>query len=85
MPKKKFQLLSAEEAEKLLEFFEKNEHLIINSEPNQDLLKIILKIHLNSCIVNVGLPKYANIKEASFRVSLADGGKEKLKLFLQEQ
>ena len=84
MLKRESQLLSAEEAKELLEFFEKNEYLIINGKTNQDLLKIILKIHLKSKIVNVGLPKHANIKEDGFRVSLANGGKEKLKLFLQE-
>ncbi|MCG2700567.1 MAG: hypothetical protein V1825_04045 [Candidatus Falkowbacteria bacterium] len=82
MPKAESQLLSVEEAKQLLEFFEKNEHLIINRTPNQALLKIIFKIHLKSNIVNVGLPKGANIKKDGLHISLTEDGKKQLELFL---
>ncbi len=82
MSKQKNQLISAEEAKQLLEFFEKNKYLIIDEEPSQALLKIIFKIHLKSNIVDVGLPKNANIKKVGLHVFLTEGGKEKLKFFL---
>ena len=82
VPKQKKQLMSAKEAKQLLEFFEKNKYLIIDSDSSQSLLKIIFKIHLKSDIVDVGLPKNANFKRVGLHVSLTDRGRETLKLFL---
>ncbi|MBU4375566.1 hypothetical protein KKH38_03635 [Patescibacteria group bacterium] len=83
MPEEKFQLLSEEEAKKLLKYLNQKTCLKLNDKVNLEILEIMLKVYrVNNNSVDIRFPKGVEFSKGCFSISLTQEAKQQLELLI---